>query len=113
MKSPPIHPQSCVECLNSATRTCAWNVHESLPITSDGKCDMCIRYRESHCSKPPFLSPVVLNCLPITNTDHLPPPTFERQPGHRSMKPSMMKYRLTLRLQSMLQQKVLKLPNNA
>ncbi|KAH9821199.1 hypothetical protein DFH28DRAFT_883508 [Melampsora americana] len=52
MRSPPIHPQSCVECLNLNGRTCSWEVHESLPITSTQKCDMCLKHKEKNCTWP-------------------------------------------------------------
>ncbi|KAH9819634.1 hypothetical protein DFH28DRAFT_1080229 [Melampsora americana] len=78
MRSPPIHPQSCVECLNSNGRTCSWEVHESLPITSTQKCDMCLKYKEKICTWPEVYETINGEIqVQVVSDEYKPGPKFE------------------------------------
>ncbi|EGG12238.1 uncharacterized protein MELLADRAFT_89288 [Melampsora larici-populina 98AG31] len=77
MRPPPIHPQSCVECLNES-RSCTWMVHESLPITSDGRCDQC------HRDKLTCVWPTTYENLSDEIQVHPPSTTYVQEPEFES-----------------------------
>ncbi|EGF97547.1 uncharacterized protein MELLADRAFT_85091 [Melampsora larici-populina 98AG31] len=77
MRAPPIHPQSCVECLNES-RSCTWMVHESLPITSDGRCNQC------HRDKLTCVWPTTYENLSDEIQVHPPSTTYVRGPEFES-----------------------------